>query len=108
MRRIAMRQGKFWALLVSALLFGLLLAWVDTRPGWDDTGLMVGVIFLVTLFLGVVMPEHAWLWALAVGGWIPLVEISRSGNFGALLALVAAFAGAYTGAFVRRAFSAVG
>ena len=101
-----MRQGKVWAVLIIAVLFGLLLAWVDTRPGWDDTGLMVGVIFLVTLLLGVVMPEYAWLWALAVGGWIPLVEISRSGNFGTLLVLGVAFIGAYVGVFARRVVTA--
>jgi hypothetical protein len=96
------RRGLFWGVLILAVLIGLLLAWLDTRLNWDDTAVMVGLIFLVTAFLGAFAPGRAWVWALAVGGWIPLVETLRSSNFGALVALVVAFAGAYAGAFVGR------
>jgi hypothetical protein len=53
------------------------------------------------------MPRGAWAFALAVGAGIPIVEIGRGGNYGALLALVAAFIGAYAGALSRAILSAV-
>ncbi len=54
------------------------------------------------------MPEWAWLWALVVGGWIPLMGILVTHNYGSILALVIAFIGAFLGALVRKAARAVG
>ena len=96
-----MRRGAFVALLITALAIGLTLAWVDSRPHWDDTGIIVGVLLLTCAALGAVRPAHAWLWAVAVGLWIPLFEVPR-GNSGALAALVFALIGAYAGALGRR------
>ena len=96
-------RTKFIGLLILALVLGLLITWVDSRPGWDDTGISAGMIFGVTAVLGAVMPERAWLWALAVGVWIPLLGITVHHNTGTLLALVIAFAGAYAGALGRKA-----
>ena len=61
------------------------------------------MVFGVTALLGAAMPERAWLWALAVGAWIPLLGITVHHNAGTLLALVIAFAGAYAGALGRKA-----
>ena len=90
-------------LLIVALVLGLLITWVDSRPGWDDSGISAVMIFGATALLGAAMPERAWLWALAMGAWIPLLGIMVHHNTGTLLALVIAFAGAYVGALGRKA-----
>ncbi len=96
-----------WLLLLVALALGALIGWVDSRPGWDDTGITVGLIVLATGLLGLAQPSAAWLWALAVGAWVPVIEIPAAGNPAALLALVVAFICAFGGALVRKAFDAL-
>jgi len=88
--------------LIAALIIGVAITWVDTRPKWDDTGITAGSIFIATIILGALRPQQAWLSALAVGVWIPLVETIRIGNYAACLTLIVAFAGAYLGAFGRK------
>lgn len=34
---------------VAALFVGLGLAWIDAHPGFDDTGILVGLVFLAGL-----------------------------------------------------------
>jgi hypothetical protein len=89
-------------LFVVALGLGLAIAYVDSRPNWDDTGVTAAAILLVCGALGALGPKQPWLWAVAVGLWIPLVGIARSQNYGSLLALAVAFAGAYGGMALRR------
>jgi uncharacterized membrane protein len=92
--------------IVFAAITGIALAWIDTRPGWDDTGVTVGLVFLFSALLGALMPRRPWLAALAVGVWIPLANIIFYGNFGSAVALVIAFLGAFAGAGVRKIFVA--
>jgi hypothetical protein len=87
--------------LAGALAYGALLAWMDSGPGWDDTGITVGLLLIGSVAFGALRPAWAWVAAVAVGGWIPAVEIPGTGNFGSLVALAIAFAGAYGGAFAR-------
>jgi hypothetical protein len=87
---------------VLAVLTGIAIAWIDTRPGWDDTGVTVGLVFLFSALWGALAPKRPWLTALAVGVWIPLANIIVAGNFESSVALIVAFAGAYAGAGVRR------
>lgn len=101
-----MLNRTFPILLVTGLVFGALLTWIDTRPTWDDTGVTAGMIFIASALLGAAMPSRAWAFALAVGLWIPLVTVARNGNVASLLALLVAFAGAYVGAFGRRMLGA--
>jgi hypothetical protein len=89
-------------LIAASNLLGLLLAWVDSRPTWDDTGVLVGMIVLATAVLGAIDPRRPWLWALGVGGWIPLHNLLATGNSASLLALAVALAGAYLGAGLRK------
>ena len=84
-------------MLVVALILGALITWVDSRPSWDDTGITAGVLLLVCAGFGAIHPRLAWLWALAVGAWIPLAGIVTAHNYGALLALGIALIGAYLG-----------
>src|SRR3954470_17661477 len=88
-------------LLVVALGVGGLIAYVDSRPGWDDTGVTALAVLVGCGLLGAIGPDRPWLWALAVGSWIPIFGIMGSGNYGALLALPVAFAGAYAGQALR-------
>ena len=93
-----------WLLVPAAIAAGWGIAVVDSRPGWDDTGITAAAVFGSSLLFGVIRPGRAWLWALAVGLWIPLLGIVRHQNYVTLLALAFAFAGAYAGAFGRKLF----
>lgn len=96
-----MRRIFPMGLVIAALVLGLLLAWVDSRPTWDDTGLMVGVLALTCAGFGAAHPKRAWLWALLIGGWIPLFGVLVTHNYGSLIALGVACIGAYVGVLVR-------
>jgi hypothetical protein len=89
-------------ILVTALLVGGLLTYVDTRPKFDDTGVLAAAILVSTMAFGFFGPKTPWLWALAVAVWIPAIAIVRTQNFGSLLALVIAFVGAYLGMAIRQ------
>lgn len=94
------------ALLVAAVALGLAIAWVDSRPHWDDTGITAGMLLLSGGALGLAGPRRPWLWALGVGIWIPLYLIARTptmGNvLGSFVILAFPFAGAYAGMALRR------
>jgi hypothetical protein len=93
-------QGRGF-LLMGAAALGMAIAWVDARPNWDDTGITAGALFLSCAILGAVSPKQPWQWALAVGLWIPLTALLWTHNYGAVIALVPAFLGAYLGAGIR-------
>ena len=102
-----MQRYRFGLLLGTALVIGAALGWMDSRPGWDDTGITVGVLLLATATWGLVWPGRAWLWALAIGAWIPLFGIALQGSGESVAALGLALAGAYLGALARWAITAV-
>ena len=97
-------------LLAVAAAIGLFIAYVDSRPTWDDTAITVGVILLTSGVIALAGYKRPWLLALAVGVWLPLYEIITSHSFASLVALVVAFIGAYAGwAFrlvIRKLFQA--
>jgi hypothetical protein len=97
-----------WLLLGGAVALGVALALIDTSPGWDDTGVSAAAVLLVAAAFGAARPSRAWLWALAVGLWIPALNIVLRGNPAALLALVPAVAGAFAGAGARRLLGGAG
>jgi len=88
-------------LLVIAVVAGLFFAYVDSRPTWDDTGILAGAILLMCGLISLFGFRRPWLLALAVGVWIPLRGILITHNFGSILALVIAFVGAYGGWIFR-------
>jgi len=96
------RDPKFIIFLSLSVLAGLFLAWLDSRPDWDDTGITSGLIVLTTALFGYLMPKQPWIWALTVSSWIPLYAISFTGNFMMLLLTLFGFAGAYLGAAVKK------
>lgn len=96
-----------WRLLMPlALIVGLLIALVDSSPGWDDTGVSAAAVFASCGILGALHPARAWQWALAVGLWIPALSIALHQNYESWMALAVALAGAYVGKLMSRFISA--
>lgn len=89
---------RWHLLLAPALAVGLAIGFVDSSPHWDDTGITVGAVLITTGLLGALAPRRAWLWALAVGIWIPTFNIAFHHGYASAAALVFAAAGAYAGA----------
>jgi hypothetical protein len=88
-----------------AAALGWCIAWVDPRPTWDDTGVTAIALVVVAAALGWLRPQRPWVWALLIGGWIPLLESGwrpQPANGGVLPSLAVAGLGAYAGAFGRR------
>jgi len=98
-------QIKFAVVLAIAILFGITIAWVDTRPHWNDTGITVMLLLLVSLVCGYFTTQKPWLIAFAAGLWVPLFNIALTGNFGVLAALGFTFAGAYAGYYLKKKLS---
>ncbi|HEX4037479.1 MAG TPA: hypothetical protein VHX37_05420 [Acidobacteriaceae bacterium] len=96
-----------WVLLATAVTLGLAIAWVDSRPHWDDAGITAGMLFLSAGLLGLTGPRRPWLWALGIGLWIPLWMVVHATTVGSALGsfvlLAFPMAGAYAGMVVRMA-----
>lgn len=95
-------RARVRLLLPLALALGLLMAYVDSRPTWDDTGVSALAVLLTCGLLGLIEPTQPYLWATAIGWWFPALSILLHGNYGAFMALGVAFLGAYGGHVVRR------
>ncbi len=89
-------------LAIVAIAVGLAIAYVDSRPTWDDTGVTVGALLVGSFLISAASGRRPWLWAILVGGWVPVVEFGIGGNAASFIALVFAFVGAYTGNGVAR------
>jgi hypothetical protein len=109
------RPGYQWLLLPTALALGLAIAWIDSRPHWDDTGITVGLLFLSAAALTLLAPRRPWLVGLLVGFGV-FAELARPAlaahpfsvsmaTLGPLVVLVFPMAGAYGAFFLRRAFT---
>lgn len=88
-------------LLAVAVLAGLFSAYVDSRPTWDDTGIIAGGLLLISGLLTLLGHRKPWLIALAVGIWIPLHDIYLTHDLRMLLVLLFPLVGAYGGWLVR-------
>ncbi|MEX0710079.1 MAG: hypothetical protein WD116_02625 [Chloroflexota bacterium] len=101
MRRLAGSLGwRDIALVVAGLAIGLTVAYFDSRPTWDDTGITVAVLLLTAGMLAGLSGRRPWLWAVLVGAWTPLLEIPLDGEWLSILALAAAGIGAALGYWV--------
>jgi hypothetical protein len=90
-------------LFATANILGLFFAYVDSRPTWDDTGILACSIVLAAIVLGAIGPRRPWLWALGIAAWMPLHELLATHRVPAsAIALVFALAGAYLGAGLRK------
>jgi hypothetical protein len=89
-----------------ALVGGIGIALMDSRPGFDDTGITaVGLLFVAALASGL-DGRRPLLWAVVVGAWVPLLEIPATGSSAPLAALVFAGIGAVVGHLVARGLKA--
>ncbi len=88
-------------LFILALLAGLLIAYIDSRPTWDDTGITVLSLLLSSGLLSLLGFRRPWLLALAVGLWLPLWYIYSAHRFDMLITLIFPLVGAYAGWGVR-------
>ena len=96
-------MGKSFILSVLfACILGIAIAWVDSQPSWDDSGISAFMVLSVSMLAGYIAKRKPWLIALAVGAWIPLYGIYSTQNFGSLLALLPGFIGAYTGWWIEK------
>ncbi len=96
-------------LLAIAIVTGLFIAYLDSQPTWDDTGITVGTMLLSSGLLALLGCRRPWLIALAIGLWTPLYETYLSHNFTfpgvilfPLIVLLFPLIGAYAGWAVRR------
>jgi hypothetical protein len=104
-------RGMDAALLVLALALGLGIAWIDSRPHWDDTGITAGLLFLSAAAVTLVAPRCPWLLGLLVGFGV-FAELARPAiathqfsfsmaTLGPLVVLLFPMAGAYSAFFLR-------
>ena len=90
------------ALFAAAAAVGLLIAWVDMRPGWDDAGVTVLALFLSAGIIGLFVRRRAWLFGLAVGIWISLWGIVAARDPLFLVLLAFPMAGVHAGWALRK------
>jgi hypothetical protein len=101
----AKHHGVDRRLLLLAGLAGAAIAYMDSRPHWDDAGVTAFSMLLAAAACGAAAPRRPWRWAIAIGLWIPALALLHGGFpqsllMTALLAFPAA--GAYAGAAIRR------
>ncbi len=100
-----------------AMLFGLVTGYVNIHS--DEVQAPVLSILVFTFLLGCLDPRRAWLWALILGGAVPLsyalapifgysVPYPPDPNiFASFIAFIPAFLGAYAGVLARWLISSV-
>ena len=87
---------------IVAVGFGLAVAWMDSRPGFDATGITAGSLLITGYVAAFVARRRPWLWALAAGIWVPVFEIRDVSMLAPLAALAFAGIGAAAGWFAAR------
>jgi len=95
-------KKSFIASVILSVIFGISIAWIDSRPTWDDTAITVFMVLITAFACGFIASRKPWLIALLVSIWIPLAGIILTQNAGGILALVPAFAGAYAGYWFKQ------
>jgi hypothetical protein len=103
MRRVAGLIGRRDALLaVAAVLIGLAIGYVDSRPTWDDTGITMSLILLSSAMVAGLSGRRPWLWTVLIGAWVPAFEFTGGAGPASLVALLAAAAGSAAGYALAR------
>jgi hypothetical protein len=103
---IAAMRTREVGLIVLAAFAGGAIAFLDSRPGWDDTGITVGLLLLAAGAAAFASGRRPWLWAVLVGAWTPGVEMATGGSVASLAALAFASLGAFGGWAIRRSLQA--
>jgi hypothetical protein len=92
---------RFVLLCAIAVITGLLIGWIDTSPGWDDTGITVAMIFISAFFIGLFSKNGAWIFALIIGFLITYMNYFISRSFDSAASFIIAFAGVYGGVSLK-------
>ncbi len=98
-------MSQRWRDVIAAIVavgFGLAVAWMDSRPGFDATGITAGLLLIAGAVAAFVSRRRPWLWALAAGMWVPLFEIRDASMIEPFAALPFAGIGAAAGWFAAR------
>jgi hypothetical protein len=93
-------SGRELIVAALAVTLGAGIAWVDTRPTWDDTGVTAGAL-LLTAGLAAGAGLRWWAAALLVAVPILVAEMSTAG-WGISITLAFTAAGSLLGATLRR------
>jgi len=102
MERSIFKYFNFWITAILSIIGGMAIAWIDSQPNWDDSGITAAMLYVVSALAGLFSPRTPWLWGLFVGLWIPVAVINRTGDPRALLVLIISFGGAYSGSLIRK------
>jgi hypothetical protein len=99
-------SARTGAALGLALVAGLGLAWLDTRAGFDDTGLLVGLIVVAGVGSVVIGGGASWgraaLMGVLVGAPTPILDIAGGGQAASIVALLFALTATLVTSFVLR------
>jgi hypothetical protein len=95
------RTMKQKVLLVISLVFGLFVAYIDSRPTWNDTGITVFALLIGSGIIGLLLENKPWLFALAIGLWLPLWYIITTSDLSMIIVLAFPFIGVYMGWLMR-------
>ena len=98
------RTMKQKILLVAAVFFGLFVAYVDSRPTWDDTGITVFALLIGSGIIGLLAEKRPWLFGLAIGLWLPLWYIVTTHNLSMIIILAFPLIGVYVGWALKLGF----
>lgn len=92
-----MKKPGIAAVLLLAVIAGGAIGYFDSRPSWDDTGITVFAVILVSLFLSALQPRAALVVGVAAG--VPVLVMNRiaSGSWAALPVVAFALLGAGLG-----------
>ena len=90
------------ALFVLSILVGLSIAYMDSRPGFDDAGVTVAALIVSGIVMGALESRFPWLLALGLGLWIPLRGIQRTHDYKILVVFLFPLAGVYIGMYLNR------
>jgi hypothetical protein len=88
--------------LAIALVAGIAIGYMDSRPGWDDTGITAVLLLIAAGVASAVAGRAPWVVAIAAGIWVPLFELPGLASGGSLLALVFSSVGAAIGWLIGR------
>jgi len=91
------------ALMAAAVGLGLLIAGIDSRPNWDDSGVTAAMLIGASAVVAAVDGHRPSLWAALVGLPVPIIEVPATGSTASIVALAFTAIGAVLGVVIRRA-----
>jgi hypothetical protein len=95
-------MSRSLAVILIAIAIGCVLGYVDSRPGWDDTGVTAGAVLISAAALALARPRAAAPVGVLVGLPVVLFDTILHGGYGSLLAFAFSMAGAALGYGVGR------